>query len=183
MGVFICTRSPMVSADEQKKLAARQAIDNEAKSGMRIGVGSGSTVVYAVERLGELYKEGTLKGIVCVPTSFQARQLINQHKLPLGDLENYPELDIDFDGADAIDDQLNLIKGGGGACVQEKLWRSVLIAWSFWLMNPKKPQNWEKIGAKVCLWKSSLWVMCPPSDKLRKNSVWRQSFVWRRRKR
>merc|ERR1712130_399089 len=87
----------------------------------RIGVGSGSTVVYAAERLGELYKEGTLKDIVCIPTSFQARQLINQHKLPMGDLENYPQLDIDFDGADAIDDQLNLIKGGGGACVQEKI--------------------------------------------------------------
>jgi ribose 5-phosphate isomerase A len=88
---------------------------------MRIGVGSGSTVVFAAERLGQLYQEGTLVDIICVPTSFQARQLIQKYKLPLGDLETSPQLDVTFDGADSIDPHLNLIKGGGGACVQEKI--------------------------------------------------------------
>lgn len=57
----------------------------------------------------------------CVPSSFQARQLIVQHKLPLSDLEMYPELDIVIDGADEVDNDLNLIKGGGACQTQEKL--------------------------------------------------------------
>jgi len=104
-----------------KKAAGFAAVDKEVKSGMKIGVGSGSTVVFAAQRIGELFANGTLTDIVCIPTSFQARQLIKENKLPLGDLENYPELDIAIDGADSIDNDLNVIKGGGGACVQEKI--------------------------------------------------------------
>lgn len=107
--------------DALKKAAGYKAVDEEVRSGMKIGIGSGSTVVFAVERIGELYSKNTIENIICVPTSFQAKQLIAQFKLPLGDLDNYPELDIAIDGADSIDTKLNAIKGGGGACVQEKI--------------------------------------------------------------
>ncbi|XP_060780935.1 ribose-5-phosphate isomerase-like [Neoarius graeffei] len=59
--------------------------------------------------------------IVCVPTSFQARQLILQHGLSLSDLDRHPDLDVAIDGADEVDDSLTLIKGGGGCLTQEKI--------------------------------------------------------------
>lgn len=59
--------------------------------------------------------------MVFVPTSFQAKQLILGNGLRLGSLEEYPEIDVAFDGADEVDAELNLIKGGGGCCTQEKI--------------------------------------------------------------
>ncbi|XP_053921349.1 ribose-5-phosphate isomerase isoform X2 [Cuculus canorus] len=59
--------------------------------------------------------------IVCIPTSFQARQLILQNGLTLSDLDRHPELDVAIDGADEVDSDLNLIKGGGGCLTQEKI--------------------------------------------------------------
>uniref|UniRef100_A0AAY4EQ59 ribose-5-phosphate isomerase n=1 Tax=Denticeps clupeoides TaxID=299321 RepID=A0AAY4EQ59_9TELE len=85
-----------------------------------LGVGSGSTVVYAVERLAQRVRQEKLN-IVCVPTSFQARQLILKHSLTLSDLDRHPELDVAIDGADEVDAMLTLIKGGGGCLTQEKI--------------------------------------------------------------
>ncbi|EFN84428.1 Ribose-5-phosphate isomerase, partial [Harpegnathos saltator] len=85
-----------------------------------IGIGSGSTVIYAVHRLVERVKTEGLN-VVCIPTSFQARQLIVKNHLTLGDLEIYPELDCAIDGADEVDAEMNLIKGGGGCLLQEKI--------------------------------------------------------------
>ncbi|XP_061896587.1 ribose-5-phosphate isomerase-like [Entelurus aequoreus] len=85
-----------------------------------VGVGSGSTIVYAVDRLAERVRQEKLN-IVCVPTSFQARQLILQHGLVLSDLDRHPELDVAIDGADEVDAHLTLIKGGGGCLTQEKI--------------------------------------------------------------
>ncbi len=95
-------------------------------SGQKIGVGSGSTIVYAVQRLAERFhlpadSKERLTDIMCVPTSFQATSLIVEAKLPLGDLSRYPELDVAIDGADEVDEHLNLIKGGGGCALQEKI--------------------------------------------------------------
>ncbi|XP_022671763.1 ribose-5-phosphate isomerase-like isoform X2 [Varroa destructor] len=90
-------------------------------SNFAMGIGSGSTVVYAVERLAERIKGGELSNIVCVPTSFQAQQLIRAHKLTLTDLEETPELDITIDGTDEADAHLTCIKGGGGCLTQEKI--------------------------------------------------------------
>ncbi|KAI9995010.1 hypothetical protein PInf_011895 [Phytophthora infestans] len=101
--------------------AARQAVDEYVKSGYVVGVGSGSTVVYAAERLGELVKEKKLTDIKCIPTSFQAKQLIVQHKLTLSSLDENPVIDVTIDGADEVDLQLNCIKGGGGCQLQEKI--------------------------------------------------------------
>jgi ribose 5-phosphate isomerase A len=106
--------------EQGKKRAAFKAVDDNIKDGLIIGIGSGSTVVYAVNRIGELNNEHNLD-LICIASSFQARQLILENKLMLGTLDEYPEVDIDLDGADEIDQNLNLIKGGGGCLVQEKI--------------------------------------------------------------
>uniref|UniRef100_A0A8C0HDV8 ribose-5-phosphate isomerase n=1 Tax=Chelonoidis abingdonii TaxID=106734 RepID=A0A8C0HDV8_CHEAB len=85
-----------------------------------LGIGSGSTIVPVVHRLAERVKQENLN-IVCIPTSFQARQLILQNDLSLSDLDRHPELDVAFDGADEVDSDLSLIKGGGGCLTQEKI--------------------------------------------------------------
>jgi len=104
-----------------KKAAAIKAVENHIKSGDLVGIGSGSTIVYAVDRLAELVSEGTLANIKCVPTSFQARQLILDNKLTLTSLEANPRLAVAIDGADEADSDLTLIKGGGGCLAQEKV--------------------------------------------------------------
>nr|CAG4642682.1 EOG090X0ACL [Evadne anonyx] len=106
--------------EQAKKLAAYQAVDNHVTEDGVYGIGSGSTVVYAVERLAQKVKEEFLQ-VVCVPSSFQAKQLIIEHGLKLGDLNMYPELKLTIDGADEVDHQLTLIKGGGGCLTQEKI--------------------------------------------------------------
>ncbi|XP_066575953.1 ribose-5-phosphate isomerase [Amia ocellicauda] len=107
-------------AEEAKKRAGYAAVDNHVQNNQAVGVGSGSTIVYAVDRLAERVRQEKLN-IVCVPTSFQARQLILQHGLTLTDLDRHPELDVAIDGADEVDSELNLIKGGGGCLTQEKV--------------------------------------------------------------
>ncbi|XP_032226825.2 ribose-5-phosphate isomerase isoform X3 [Nematostella vectensis] len=103
-----------------KKAAAVYAVNKFVKNGHVLGIGSGSTVVYAVERLAERVMKEKLE-VVCVPTSFQAQQLITENKLVLSDLERNPELDVAIDGADEVDANLTLIKGGGGCLTQEKI--------------------------------------------------------------
>jgi len=103
-----------------KRKAAQSAVNDYVCDKQNIGIGSGSTIVYAVERLAERVKEEKLS-VVCVPTSFQAKQLILEHGLTLSDLERTPELDIAIDGADEVDEHLHLIKGGGGCQTQEKI--------------------------------------------------------------
>lgn len=113
--------TPASGVEAAKRLAAYRAVDEYVTAdGMRVGVGSGSTVVYAVERLGALAKE---KGwhFTCVPTSFQAKQLIVEAGLTLSDLTATPDLDVAIDGADEVDAKLNCIKGGGGCQTQEKI--------------------------------------------------------------
>lgn len=111
------TMGPLESA---KKIAAYKAVDEYIKDNSVVGIGSGSTVIYAVHRLAERVREENLS-LVCIPTSFQARQLILNHQLVLGDLETHPKIDCTVDGADEVDAELNLIKGGGGCLLQEKI--------------------------------------------------------------
>ncbi|XP_077587341.1 ribose-5-phosphate isomerase [Stigmatopora nigra] len=118
--VTLTSKTSTNMAEEAKKLAAYAAVDNHVQSNQVVGVGSGSTIVYAVDRLAERVREEKLN-IICVPTSFQARQLILQHGLMLSDLDRHPELDIAIDGADEVDADLTLIKGGGGCLTQEKI--------------------------------------------------------------
>src|SRR4030042_1684361 len=109
-----------MSVEEAKKKAAIQAVDDYVKDKMVVGMGSGSTVVYAAQRLAERVKKENLH-VKCVPTSFQSYQLCVDQGLPLTSLGVNPTLGVDIDGADEIDAQLNLIKGGGGCHVQEKI--------------------------------------------------------------
>lgn len=106
-----------MSLESAKKIAAEKAVDEHVRNKLKIGIGSGSTIVYAVKRLAERVKNENLD-IVCVPTSFQAKQLILENKLVLGELETNPVLDVAIDGADECDVNLNCIKGGGGCLLQ-----------------------------------------------------------------
>jgi len=110
-----------MSVEASKELAGRAAVDNHVSADTRVvGIGSGSTIVYAVKRLAERVKEEGLN-LRCIPTSFQARQLIQQNGLVLSDLETDPRIDVTIDGCDEADDALTLIKGGGGCQTQEKV--------------------------------------------------------------
>lgn len=105
--------------ESAKKAAAYRAVDENLPDHAKvIGIGSGSTVVFAAERLGQLSNKDLF---VCIPTGFQSRQLIIDNGLHLGTIEQYPKVDIAFDGADEVDPKLNLIKGGGACLFQEKL--------------------------------------------------------------
>uniref|UniRef100_A0A1I8P2K2 ribose-5-phosphate isomerase n=1 Tax=Stomoxys calcitrans TaxID=35570 RepID=A0A1I8P2K2_STOCA len=109
-----------MSLNEAKKIAAYRAVDEWVKNNTAVGIGSGSTVVFAVDRLAQRVKEEKLE-VVCVPTSFQARQLIVENGLVLGDLDRNPQLNVAIDGADEVDKDMVLIKGGGGCLLQEKI--------------------------------------------------------------
>lgn len=101
-----------------KKLAGEQAA-NMVESGMKVGLGTGSTAYWAVMRLGERVREGL--DIVGVPTSEATKQLALQLGIPLKELAALEPLDVTIDGADEINPDLNLVKGGGGALFREKM--------------------------------------------------------------
>ncbi|KAJ0179322.1 hypothetical protein K1T71_005034 [Dendrolimus kikuchii] len=109
-----------MSLEQAKQVAACRAVDEFVTSNCIFGVGSGSTVVYAVQRLAERVETEHLK-VTCIPTSFQAKQLIIKHNLTLGELDTNPSLDVTIDGADEVDSNMTLIKGGGGCLLQEKI--------------------------------------------------------------
>ncbi|MFW9808891.1 MAG: ribose 5-phosphate isomerase A [Candidatus Thorarchaeota archaeon] len=99
--------------------AAKSALEKIPKKGP-IGLGSGSTVAIFAEELGQLISAGT-NDICVVPSSYQAYQLAIRHHIPLTNLDLNPELVLTVDGADEVDKNLNLTKGGGGALFQEKV--------------------------------------------------------------
>jgi ribose 5-phosphate isomerase A len=101
-----------------KRQAAEQAADL-VRSGMRLGLGTGSTAAHFVNCLGERAREGL--AVVCVPTSERTRLQAEGWGLRLSTLDETPELDLTVDGADEFDDRLRLIKGGGGALLREKI--------------------------------------------------------------
>ena len=108
--------------NQEKQIAARAAVDL-IEAGNIVGLGSGSTAAYAVRFLADRVRDG-LK-MVGIPTSQQTKRLAEQLGIPLATLDEHSKIDIDIDGADEIDPQLNLIKGGGGALLREKIIASV----------------------------------------------------------
>jgi ribose 5-phosphate isomerase A len=106
-------------ANEEEKEAAGRAAVKLVRDGDVVGLGTGSTAYFAIIALGERVKEG-LK-IVGIPTSSQTADLARAVGIPLTTLDEHPEIDITIDGADEIDPKLNLIKGGGGALLREKV--------------------------------------------------------------
>jgi ribose 5-phosphate isomerase A len=105
--------------EKAKKNAAIEAVKH-VKDGFIVGLGSGSTAAYAIEEIGKRIKNEGLH-VLGVPTSYQALLLAVKHKIPITTLEEYPTLDLTIDGADQIDEELNLIKGMGGALAREKI--------------------------------------------------------------
>lgn len=107
-----------MNSAELKREAARAAL-SEVESGMRLGIGTGSTAEEFIRLLAEKVRSGT--EIVGVPTSERTARLCGELSIPLSDLERTPHLDLTVDGADEIDGSLALIKGGGGALLREKI--------------------------------------------------------------
>jgi ribose 5-phosphate isomerase A len=109
---------------EMKEAAGRAAAEALVKSGMKLGLGTGSTAIHVIRRVGELLNEGKLKDIRVFPTSFQSQIECEKWGIPVYSL-NAPELggtlDLCVDGADEIDRENRLVKGGGGALLIEKL--------------------------------------------------------------
>ncbi|KAI5968045.1 RKI1 [Candida pseudojiufengensis] len=137
--------SPIESA---KKLAAYKAVDENLPPNAKvIGIGSGSTVVYVAERIGQIFRNKK-DDIVCISTGFQSKQLIIDNGLKLGTIEQHPILDIAFDGADEVDHDLNLIKGGGACLFQEKLIASaskkLIIVADFRKQSTYLGENWKQ---------------------------------------
>jgi len=122
-------KNETVPQSEQKILAARSAIDDLVArglihSGMKIGLGTGSTAMPAVTRLSELIKDGTLSGIRAVSTSFQTTIACEDLGIPVFSMNSREiggELDLAIDGADEITPDKSLIKGGGAALLLEKI--------------------------------------------------------------
>ena len=106
--------------ERAKKSAAELAVKENLAKDMILGIGSGSTIIHAVKYIGKLNKEFK-SSIVCIPTSYQSKQIIIQEGLKLGSLDQFSQIDLTIDGADEIDAELSLIKGGGGCLVQEKI--------------------------------------------------------------
>jgi len=113
--------STKLSQDELKKMVGYKSVDDYVKSGMIVGLGTGSTAYYAVERVGEKLKSGELKDILAIPTSVRTKEQAESLGIPLVTLDTHSKLDVAIDGADEVDPDLNLVKGGGGALLREKM--------------------------------------------------------------
>ncbi|MEH7492773.1 ribose-5-phosphate isomerase RpiA [Neobacillus niacini] len=102
----------------EKKQVGEKAVEY-VKDGMVVGLGTGSTAYYFISKLGELVQQGlSIRG---VPTSMQTEQLAKELGIPLVSFNEIEKIDVAVDGADEVDSELNLIKGGGGALLREKI--------------------------------------------------------------
>ncbi len=106
---------------EQYKRAAADRAAQMVESGMVVGLGSGTTAVLALRRLAERLAEGSVRAVAGVPTSAPTAELARELGVPLTTLDDRPELDLTFDGADEVAPDSSLIKGGGGAFLREKI--------------------------------------------------------------
>lgn len=107
-----------MDSEAQKQAAAERAID-WVEDGMKLGLGTGSTAAKFVDLVGARVRDGL--DVLCVPTSEATRQQAEGLGVPLTTLDELPRLDLTVDGADELDDELRLIKGGGGALLREKI--------------------------------------------------------------
>jgi ribose 5-phosphate isomerase A len=108
----------MLSQDEIKQLVAKQAAQL-VQNNMTVGIGTGSTIYWLIMELGDRVKDGLF--FRAIPTSKKTAALAAQYNIPLAELNAVDTIDLTIDGADEIDPHLQLIKGGGGALLQEKM--------------------------------------------------------------
>ena len=111
---------PRMNIESLKKQAGEFAADL-VESGMIVGLGSGSTAIFATRRIAHSLGSGDLSDIVAIPTSLATEAAAIELGIPLTTLADHPRIDITIDGADEVDPAFNLIKGGGGAHLREKI--------------------------------------------------------------
>lgn len=107
-----------MNTEHLKKIAAEKATE-AVQDGMIVGLGTGSTVYYALLKLGTMIRNGL--NIIGIPTSTGTEQIAMEQGIPLSTLTVHPTIALTIDGADEVDARLNLIKGGGAALVREKI--------------------------------------------------------------
>src|SRR6476469_4098491 len=103
------------------KVEAARAALHEVRSGMSLGLGTGSTAFEFVRLLGHALRNGTLRDIRCTSTSLKTEEQARSENIPMFALAEIAPLDLAVDGCDEIDAQLRLIKGRGGALLREKI--------------------------------------------------------------
>ena len=128
------------SALNGKKIAAGKAVEY-IKNGMTLGLGTGSTAYWAIQRIGELVKDGL--SVRAVATSLQSEAQAKELGIPIVPFAEVDEIDITIDGADEVDTQLNLIKGGGGALLREKI---VAAATKFYIIIVDQSKLVDHLG-------------------------------------
>merc|ERR1711865_1029336 len=112
----------MSTQDEQKRRVGYKAIDDFVTSNMYVGLGTGSTAYFAVERLGQKLVSGELTNVIAVPTSKATKAQAESLNIPLVELgADCPRIDVAIDGADTTDSSMTPVKGGGGALLREKM--------------------------------------------------------------
>lgn len=125
----------------EKQLVGEKAVEY-IRDGMVVGLGTGSTAYYTIKKLGELVRKGlNIKGI---PTSEQTAALAVKQGITLLDFKEVKQIDVVIDGADEFDADLNLIKGGGGALLREKI---IANATSTFIVIADSSKGAEKLGA------------------------------------
>ncbi len=162
----------MNEIEQLKRQAAEKAVEY-VRDGMVLGLGTGSTTAYAIQRIGERVQAGELKNIVGIPSSEKTARQALELGIHLTTFEQHPVIDLTIDGADEVDPQLNLIKGGGGALLREKVLaqnsKQVIIIVDESKLSPQLGSKWplpvevlpfawqpaarflESLGAKVTL--------------------------------
>ena len=107
-----------MNREHLKRIAAEKATE-EIREGMVVGLGTGSTVYYALLKIGTMVRNGL--NIIGIPTSSGTEKIATEQGIPLSTLAAHPTIELTIDGADEVDAHLNLIKGGGAALVREKI--------------------------------------------------------------
>ncbi|HEV2353276.1 MAG TPA: ribose-5-phosphate isomerase RpiA [Puia sp.] len=128
------------SGIEGKKLAAARAVAY-VRPGMTLGLGTGSTAYWAIQGIGEKVKNGLT--VRAIATSIQSENLARELNIPIVPFSGIDHLDITIDGADEVDEHLNLIKGGGGALLREKI---VASATRFYIIIVDESKLVQKLG-------------------------------------
>ncbi len=136
-----------LSPIDKAKFAAAKSAVSYIEDGMRVGLGTGSTAAWMVRLLGERIREEGLK-ITGVPTSTRTADLARQVGVNVVTLDEAKWLDLTIDGADEFDAELNLIKGGGGALLQEKI---VATASDQMIVIADAANRWRRSGPSRCL--------------------------------
>ena len=114
-------KSEQLKLQDRLKMEAGQAAVDFIESSMVLGLGTGSTTRYALEEIGRRIKSGKLKNIVGIPSSIQTEKIAGELGISLTSFDELQVIDLTIDGADEVDPELNLIKGGGGALLREKI--------------------------------------------------------------